>query len=123
MKPMIKIRTRKGRLIDKIETELKAEKISVDNIILAVDDYEKDNLDTIEKLKKDKKVVLNKINGSLRQSIQAHGPITSVLIGSASKRIHGALLINPNESNDKRKISIRDVIIGIGISLLIYLFI
>jgi len=120
---MIKIRTRKGRLIDKIETELKAEKISVDNIILAVDDYEKDNLDTIEKLKKDKKVVLNKINGSLRQSIQAHGPITSVLIGSASKRIHGALLINPNESNDKRKISIRDVIIGIGISLLIYLFI
>ena len=123
MKPMIKIRTRKGRLIDKIETELKAEKISVDNIILAVDDYEKDNLDTIEKLKKDKKVVLNKINGSLRQSIQAHGPITSVLIGSASKRIHGALLINPNESNDKRKISIRDIIIGIGISLLIYLFI
>lgn len=121
---MIKIRTRKGRLIDKIETELKAEKISVDNIMLAIDDYEKDNLDTIEKLKKEKKIELNKINGALRQTMNSHGPITNLLIGSASKRIYGALILNPNEEGGvSGKISIRDILIGIGISLVVYLFI
>jgi len=121
---MIKIRTRKGRLVNKIKTELEEEDVKLDKIIEAVDDYEKDNLDTITKMKKGKKVELNKINGALRQTIHAHGPITKVLIGSASKRILGALIVNPNNEKKKfRKISVRDVLIGLVISSIIFLLV
>ena len=65
---------------------------SYDYILDAIDEYEKDNLATIEKLKKEKQVDTKKINGALKQAINAHGPITKVLIGSATKRIYGALL-------------------------------
>lgn len=101
-----KLRTRKGRLEHKIREELEKENPSKEVILEAVEDYQKDNLDTIEKLKREKRADLNKINGALKQTINAHGPITKTLIGSASKRVYGALMINPNERSDNR-ISIR----------------
>jgi len=91
------LKTRRGRLKTKIEELLP--KKDIENILKAVDDYEKDNLDTIEKLKRGRSLELNKINGALRQAINAHGPITKVLIGSATKRVYGALLEPyPNET-------------------------
>jgi hypothetical protein len=111
-------KTRKGKLEHKIKLELNSKKPNIDKILLAIDEYQKDNENTIDKLKKGKKIEVNRINGALKQSINAHGPITKELIGSASKRIHGALLSNPNEDENK-KVSIRDVMIGltIGISI------
>jgi len=108
------LRTRKGRLKDKIMYELEKENPSVDVILKYVDDYEKANLETIKKLKKGKKVETNRINGALKQTINAHGPITKELIGSATKRIYGALLDEKKESFLKRlinklwKIKLRD---------------
>lgn len=90
--------TRKGKLIHNIKTELNSSKPNIENIISYVDDYEKDNISTIQHLKKDKIYDLKRINGGLKQTIDAHGPITKTLIGSASKRIYGALLTNTNKS-------------------------
>jgi len=72
--------------------ELSKPQPDIEIILQHVDEYEKDNLATIEKLKKEKQVDTKKINGALKQAINAHGPITKVLIGSATKRIYGALL-------------------------------
>lgn len=91
------LKTRRGKLKTNLETKLLNKTVGsseIETILNIVDEYENDNLDTIEKLKRDKKVELNKINGALKQSINAHGPITKILIGSASKRIYGALLDN-----------------------------
>jgi hypothetical protein len=88
-------KTRRGKLKSGLELNLLNKTVGsneIDVILNMVDEYEKDNLDTIEKLKRDKKVELNKINGALRQTINAHGDITKILIGSASKRIYGSLL-------------------------------
>jgi hypothetical protein len=99
------LRTRRGRLKDKIRYELEKENPSVDVILIYVDEYEKDNLEAIIKLKKGKKVETNRINGALKQTINAHGPITKDLIGSACKRIYGALLDEKKESFLKRLIN------------------
>lgn len=91
------LKTRRGKLKTNLETKLLNKTVGsseIETILNIVDEYEKDNLDTIEKLKRNKKVELNKINGALRQSINAHGAITKILIGSASKRIYGVLLDN-----------------------------
>lgn len=114
-----KLKTRKGRLEHSIRKELESEDPKIENIVSAVESYQKDNIDTIEKLKKKKRVDLNKINGALKQTINAHGPITKVLIGSASKRIYGAIMENPNEKRDRMRFSIRDILIGIAISTIL----
>lgn len=111
------IKTRKGRLENYIKLELNKDIPNYINIIKTIDSYQKDNTDTIDKLKKGKRVDMNKINGALKQTINAHGPITKELIGSASKRIHGSLLINPNQKKRKVKFSLRDIIIGILIGV------
>jgi hypothetical protein len=94
--------TRRGKLKSGLELNLLNKTVGsneIEVILNMVDEYEKDNVDTIEKLKRDKKVELNKINGALKQTINAHGPITKILIGSASKRIYGVLLDNqPKQS-------------------------
>ena len=87
------LKTRFGKLIDGL-TKLDIDKESQEHIISLITQFEKSNLDTIEKLKRDKKLELNKINGGLKQAINSHGPITKELIGSASKRIYGSLLSN-----------------------------
>lgn len=86
------LKTRRGRLSEMVKMELSKPQPKIETILQHVDEYEKDNLATIEKLKKEKQVDTKKINGALKQAINAHGPITKVLIGSATKRIYGALL-------------------------------
>ncbi len=109
-----KFKTRKGTLENNIKLELESKSPKLKNIILAVDAYQKDSEDTIEKLKKAKKVDMAKINGALKQTIHAHGPITKELIGSASKRIYGSLMVNPNqEAKGPTKVSLKDILIGI----------
>lgn len=99
------LRTRKGKLKDKISYELDKPNPDIEVILTYVDDYEKANLDTITKLKKGKTIELNRINGGLKQCINAHGPITKELIGSAGKRIYGALLEDKKEGFFKRLIN------------------
>jgi len=118
-----KLKTRRGRLEHKIKTELAKDNPDLSKILLAVESYQKDNTDTIEKLKKDKKVEMNRINGALKQAIHAHGPITKSLIGSAGKRIHGALIINPNQQEKSKKISLKSLLIGLMAGSLITLFV
>ena len=86
------LKTRGGKLENTIKQEL--EKAEPDLVVImdSIYEYEKSNLATIEKLKRDKKVETNRINGALKQTIQAHGPITMTLVGSATKRIYGSIL-------------------------------
>jgi hypothetical protein len=88
--------SRRGRLKSKIRLELAKAigTVNVERILDCVDQYEKDNLDTINHLKKEKIITTKRINGGLKQCINDHGPITKILIGSATKRIYGSLLGN-----------------------------
>lgn len=88
------LRTRRGKLSEKLKNEISSKTPSLENILIIIDEYEKNNLDTIEKLRREKIYETKRISGALKQSINAHGPITSILIGSATKRIMGALLTN-----------------------------
>jgi len=98
------LRTRGGKLENTIKQELAKTQPDLTLIMDSVYEYEKANLATIEKLKRDKKFETNRINGALKQTIQAHGNITMSLIGSATKRIYGALL------SDEKKESFIDKI-------------
>jgi hypothetical protein len=116
---MKKIVTRRGKLESKISvilTGLANPELEVGKILDAVDDFESANLATIDKLKKKKQVDSKRINGALKQTINAHGPITKLLIGSASKRIYGSMLTDEQE---KEKISIKGFLYGIGLSVII----
>lgn len=93
-----KLKTRKGRLSDRISKELCKSEPSLDEFLIIFEEYEKNNLDTIEKLKKEKIFDTKRISGALKTTINAHSVITKELIGSATKRIYGALL-----SNEKTK--------------------
>jgi len=108
--------TRKGRLENKLRAELAMPKPEVGRLLDAIDEFESDNIATIEKLKKKKQIDAKKINGALRQTIQAHGPITMLLIGSCTKRILGSLLTNEVEVE---KISIKSIIIGLVTGIII----
>ena len=122
---MGKIVTRRGKLENKIRLILSESKPEVGPILDAVDDFEKDNIATIDKLKKKKQIDSKRINGALHQTINAHGPITKLLIGSATKRILGSLLTNEVEE-DNKKWSIKSIIVGlisgIILSSLLYFF-
>jgi hypothetical protein len=112
------IRTRRGRLEDKLFNLKLIEAKDIEQVISVFNDFEKDNINTIEKLKRGKKVELKKINGALRQTINAHGPITMELIGSASKRIYGAMMDNVKVTKQPYK---RLVWYGIVIFLILLL--
>tara|TARA_R110000868_G_scaffold76573_2_gene220104 strand:- start:32699 stop:33064 length:366 start_codon:yes stop_codon:yes gene_type:complete len=107
-----KFRSRKGKLELGLEEELSNKIPKLENILILVDDYEKDNLDTIDKLKRGKSLELKKINGALKQTIDAHGPITKVLIGSASKRIFGSLLTAEEKVLEAPKIVLRYLVVA-----------
>lgn len=113
-----KIVTRRGKLENKIRAELSKPKPEVGLILDAIDDFEKDNIETIDKLKRKKQLDTKRINGALKQTINAHGPITKLLIGSASKRIYGALLTDETE---REKISIRGFLLGLTTSTVLYI--
>lgn len=93
------LKTRKGRLENKIELELVKTNPDKETILQAVCDFEADNIATIDKFKKAKDYDTKKISGALKQCINTHGPITKQFIGSATKRIYGALITDKeNES-------------------------
>jgi transcriptional regulator NrdR family protein len=92
------MKTRKTRLREKITFELNKAEPNIDYILSCVDEYEQFNLLTIKKLKRKKEVDTRKINGAIKQTINAHGPITKDLISSATKRIYGALLTDEKEN-------------------------
>lgn len=84
--------TREGSLKHNLRYELASQNPDLEKILGHIKQYEKNNLETIEKLKREKQVETKKISGALKNTIHAHGPITAVLIGSATKRIYGSLL-------------------------------
>lgn len=90
------IKSRRGNLISKLSAELNKKTIRQESILSIIDDYEKNNLETINKLKKERLNETKRISGALKQTINAHGSITPKLIGSATKRIYGALLKDEN---------------------------
>jgi hypothetical protein len=69
----------------------------IEFIICLYKQQHKADLIYIEKLKRKRIFEIKRINGGLKQAISAHGAITKQLIGSASKRIYGALLSNKKE--------------------------
>lgn len=90
------IKSRRGNLISKLSAELNKKTIRQESILSIIDEYEKNNLETINKLKKERLNETKRISGALKQTINAHGNITPKLIGSATKRIYGALLKDEN---------------------------
>jgi len=108
------LKTRSGKLKNKLSNNFLNKKLTdkdIDDLISVIENYEKVNLSSIDKLKKDKSIESKRISGALKQTINAHGVITKELIGSATKRIMGALLA---DNNDKKFIKLH-----IGNALLI----
>lgn len=98
-----KFKSRRVLLENKLKLELAKSSPSLSEILKHIDIYEKDNLTTIDRLRKERHVDSKKITGALRQCITAHGPITKLLIGSATKRILGALTVTkPKETPIKQ---------------------
>lgn len=97
------LKTRNGKLRNKLTNNFPKNKLTdkdIETLMTMVEDYEKANLATIDKLKKDKMLESKRISGAIKQTIHAHGPITKELIGSATKRIYGSLL---NDENNESK--------------------
>jgi hypothetical protein len=82
--------------------------------------YEESNLNLINKLKRSKTVEINKINGALKQTINAHSVITKELIPSATKRIMGSLLSN---NTPKLQLHLNSLLWGLILGSLITLLI
>jgi hypothetical protein len=116
-----RFKSRKSKLEESLTEILSGNTKNIDAILNCVDEYEKDNLDTINKLKRVRQLELKKINGALKQTIDSHGDINKVLIGSAAKRIWGALL-ESDEFRIKRKISLKTFVIGLLFGLLLCIF-
>ena len=95
---------RKVRLTNKLTNELDKPEPKLEDILKCIDTYEQDNLATIKKLKRKRSVESKKISGALKDSINAHGPITKLLIGSATKRVVGSLLVPEQNLSFWRKI-------------------
>ena len=93
------LKTRRGKLGEKIRSEISKEHPNIEEILVYVDQYEKDNLETIEKLKRDKVLDTKRINGAIKQFLNSHPVLTKLLIGSLTKRIYGALLSDKKKYN------------------------
>lgn len=116
----IKYKSRREKLINRVKSEISKKNPNYEQIGTIIDDYEAANLKRIKKLEVHRKATANKINGALRQSIHAHGPITNNLIGSATKRILGA--IEDYESKRNSKFEFISFILGVITCLLILFF-
>jgi hypothetical protein len=112
------LKTRKGKLVRDLKNELANDNPSLDRVLEIIQEYEKNNLNTIEKLKRDKVFETKRISGALKQTIHAHGPITSNLIGSATKRIYGSLL---KDGEPRKKLSTSRILLIIYFILLLLL--
>ncbi len=100
-------KSRKDKLKGVLEYKFgcKLSEKEIGEILEVFDVYENDNLKTIDKLKREKVYDTKRISGAIRMTINAHGPITKEYIGSATKRIYGALL-----DNNKKECFIKRVI-------------
>ena len=97
------LKTRRGKLHDKINAELAKNEVDIGVILNYVDQYEKDNLETIEKLKRLRTLETKKINGAIKQFLNVHPTLTKILIGSLTKRIYGSLLTDKKKYNKIQK--------------------
>ena len=95
----MRIKNRRKKLYQELELELSREIPEINFIMQSIDEYEENNLDTIKRLKKEKKVTTNKIKGAIKQFLNVHPVLTKELIGSLTKRIIGAVLINEKKLN------------------------
>ena len=84
--------SRDKKIISKIK-ELSVD-VDANEIFNLFTKYEETNIKIIDKLNRTRIVEKNRIKGALKQTIDAHGPIDMKLIGSATKRISGALISN-----------------------------
>lgn len=118
------IKNRRGNLISKLNTELNKNPINQESILTIIDGYEKNNLETISKLKKERLNETKRISGALKQTINAHGSITPKLIGSATKRIYGALLKDekPKVKPNKLKLVVLTFIVVVVTISIVYFF-
>lgn len=118
------IKNRRGNLISKLNTELNKTPINQESILTIIDGYEKNNLETISKLKKERLNETKRISGALKQTINAHGSITPKLIGSATKRIYGALLKDekPKVKPNKLKLGVLTFIVVVVTISIVYFF-
>ena len=101
MNVMSVFKSRKSKLKGFLEYKFgeKLNENDINEILKVFDVYQEDNLDTIEKLKRDKIYETKRISGALKQTINARGPITKQFIGSATKRIYGSLLNNEKKES------------------------
>lgn len=97
------LKTRRGKLHDKINAELAKNEVDIGVILNYVDQYEKDNLETIDKLKRLRTLETKKINGAIKQFLNVHPTLTKILIGSLTKRIYGSLLTDKKKYNKIQK--------------------
>jgi hypothetical protein len=106
-------KTRAEKLSDSISQELKSGNPKLHMILAFINTYEANNLKTIDKLNRVKVVTLKKISGALKGCINSHGPITKVLIGSATKRVYGSLLSESTNKSYNFISSIRNKILSL----------
>jgi hypothetical protein len=101
MNVMNMFKSRKGKLKSVLEYKLgnKLYYNDINDILAVFDMYQKDNLDSIDKLKRDKVYETKRISGAIKQFLDAHPTLTKMLIGSLTKRIYGALLTNKKKYN------------------------
>ena len=118
----MRFKSREEKLRYKIIEELKKESPNTDRFAKIFEEFEKDNINTISKLKKVKKVTIKKISGALRQSINAHGPITKNLIGSATKRIYGSLLELEEDKETTSKNKVIELIFALLVLLILFMY-
>lgn len=121
-----KYKSREESLKNKINDELSHKQPNVENIIKAINEFEQANIDTIAKLNRVKKIDDNKIRGALKQTINAHGPITMEFISSATKRINGTLLECDTFQNSpikvkKEKWSIKSILVATIVNVIAFI--
>ena len=101
----MRFKSRRKTLRSDIKNELLNQQPNLNTIMGFVDEYEVNNINTIERLRRGKTITMNRIKGGITQAINAHGPIDTELIPSLSKRIYGAIL------SDQKKNKINENII------------
>lgn len=120
-----KFKTREERLINKLNNSFLNKKLTKDEINEIVEifnQYEKVNIDTINKLKKDKQIETKRISGAIKSFLNAHPVLTKELIGSLTKRIYGSLL-NDNTIRKKNYITIHKSSLFLGLTIVFVFFI
>lgn len=113
---LYKMNRRYQKIENEIDELINSKDISNESIYNLFLKYESNNIKKVNKLTRNRKIEINRIKGGLKQTIKAHGPIDSKLIGSATKRIYGALL---NNEITKFKFHLNSFVWGLIVATLI----